>query len=299
MPTSTTEPGTPAAFAQTLLHPGALASRYLASSSSNVVIADYAINKVEHGYGGWPEYHTAEIGVEQPLKNTQYSGRRADSMHRQEVAIGDEVMGAFVTDCGVTGASMRQAHSQMAVWAFCDSIGLHVPRHHWFPTKKIVVVEEVGGTEEETFDPISVPPYIADRITGNALLDFISIQLLAGTDDLRPANFKIGEEGQIYVFDFDKADQRFQTIGVLRNSCVKAMKTVDVLNEVRAESLAIDRDRICERVQEIATSIQSSPHMNRILGTVELYDDLFVEETGEQFEELFRNNISVFSNPGS
>lgn len=299
MPTSTSQAQKPAAFAQDLLHSGALASRYLVETTSNGVAADYELNGVEHGYGGWPEYHSAEIAGSQPLKNTQYTGRRVDSMRREEMAIDNKIVGAFVTDYGMTGARMRQAHSQMAVWAFCDAIGLQVPRHHWFPDQNIVVVEEVGSAEEETFDPFSVPPSVADRITGGSLLDFISIQLLAGTDDLRPKNFKIGEEGQIFVFDFDKADQTFQNISVLNNACGKAMQTVKVLNEVRDEGLAIDRDQICARVQEITTTLHSLPHMNRVLGTVELYDDLFHEETGESFETLFRNNITVFSSADS
>jgi hypothetical protein len=296
MQTPNTESETPGAFAQDLLCPGALAARYLAESAGNTVIADYERQEIEYGYGGWPEYNQSEVKISQQLKETKHSGRRADSMCYQTVQVDGKEVGAFVTDYGTTGASLRQAHSQMAVWAFCDAIGLHVPRHHWFPKKDIVAVEEVGGIDEETFDPISVRPAVADRIADKALLDFISVQLLAGTDDLRPKNFKIGEEGHIYVFDFDKADQPFQSLSVLNNSCGKAMRTVKVLNEVREEPLNIERDRICERVQEIATTLQSSRHMNRILGTVELYDKLFSEETEESFEELFRNNITVFSN---
>jgi len=73
------------------------------------------------------------------------------------------------------------------------------------------------------------------------------------------------------------------------------MRTVEVINQVRDEELSIDRDEICSRVRVLSTQIQNSPHMDRILGTVGLYDDIFQDETGESFEDLFRNNIMVFA----
>jgi hypothetical protein len=290
----------PGSFARNLLHSEVIASRYLVDTSQDdLVISDYENCGVQTGYGGWPEYSGAEVDSEQPLKQTQYSGRRADSMSRQEIIVDGTPKEAFVTDYRGGNPNTRQAQSQMTVWAFCDALGLNVPKHHWFPSNETVVVAEVGGPDETVVDPISIEPSVADHIDPDALMDYISVLLLAGTADLLPKNFKIGEEGQIYVFDFDKADQRFESIRVLKHACTKAMKTVNVLNTVRDEDLPIDRDGICTRVQEIATEINSSPHLNRILGTVELYDDLFIDETSESFEDLFRNNITVFARTGA
>lgn len=286
----------PGEFARALLHPEVIASRYIGNTSrDDDVLADYNQQDSDVGYGGWPEYPFADVISQQPLKQGNYTGRRVDSMRREKVSTGTHTNAAFVTDYSETGPQMRQAHSQMAIWAFCDALGIDVPRHHWFPGENIVVVEKVGGLDEKIQDPISLDCEVADRINPDALLDYISVQLLAGTGDLRPANFKFGEEGQVYIFDFDKADQRFQSVAALRNACNKAMRTVDVLEEARTEDLSIDRDRICSRVQEIATTVNSPPQLNRILGTVELYDDLFAEATSESFEEFFRNNITVFS----
>lgn len=296
MEQSRSQQQTPAEFARELLNPGAIASRYLADTSDDIpVLSDYKQCSVEVGYGGWPEYHSGTVEQTQPLKNTRYTGRRVDSMRREEVRINGTCVGAFVTQYGKKGPKIGQAQSQMAVWAFSDALGLHVPRHHWYPERKIVVVEEVGGPAERTFDPISVDSAVAERIEPTELLDYISILLLAGVEDLRHKNFKIGEEGKVYVFDFDKADQRFGGVNPLSIACGKAMNTIDLLNKARDGEIPIDRDQICSRVQELARDIHSSPHFNRILGTVELYDDRFKEETDISFEDQFRNNITVFS----
>lgn len=257
--------------------------------------ADYKQRGVNHGAGGWEEYHGAKLISEVPLKEGSYSGRRVDSMSRQELLLGGEKYVGFTTDYSRGDIRMRQAHSQMAVWAFCDALGFHVPRHHWFPDTEIVVVEKVGGIDEQVWDPFSVPPEIAERVDQHELLDYISVLLIAGNEDLRPPNFKIGDEGQVHVFDFDKSDCRFEALQVLRPTCHKAMKTVDIINDVRDEELSINRDVICDRVREISIRLQSSRHMDRILGTVGLYDDLFQDDTGESFEDLFRNNITVFA----
>lgn len=287
---------TPGEFARDLFHPGTIASRYVADTSlDNVVLADYEQRGVIHGAGGWEEYHAAELRSEVPLKNGSYSGRRVDSMSRQDLLLGGEEYVAFTTDYSRDSIRMRQAHSQMAVWAFCDALGLNVPRHHWFPDAEVVVVEEVGGVDEQVWDPFSVPPEVAQRVNQRVLLDYISVLLIAGNEDLRPPNFKIGDEGQIHVFDFDKSDYRFETPRTLRPACNKAMKTINILNDVREEELSINRDVICDRVQMISTRIQGSRHMDRILGTVGLYDDIFQDDTSESFEGLFRNNIIVFA----
>lgn len=287
---------TPGEFARDLFHPETIASRYVADTSQdNIVQADYKQRGVTHGAGGWEEYHTAEVISDVPLKEGSYSGRRVDSMSRQELLLEGEEHVAFTTDYSKGQIRLRQAHSQMAVWAFCDALGLHVPRHHWFPDAEIVVVDEVGGVDEQVWDPVSVPAEVAERINQRVLLDYISVLLIAGNEDLRPPNFKIGDEGQVYVFDFDKSDYRFESTRVLRPTCNKAMQTVDIMNCVRDDKLSINRDVICNRVRTISMRLQASRHMDRILGTVGLYDDIFQEETEESFENLFRNNIIVFA----
>lgn len=290
---------TPGAFARELLSPGTIAARYVGETSQdNLVLADYEARSVECGYGGWEEYNRAEITSEVPLKQRSYQGRRVGSMCRQEVDIDGHEAVAFVTDYSQGTLSMRQAHSQMAVWAFCDSLGLNVPRHHWFPDPEVVVVEEVGGVNQTARDPVSVDREVVNHINPSELLEHMSVLLIAGNADLRPPNFKIGDEGQIYTFDFDKSDQPFASTGALNIACVKARKTIRVLDRVRDNPLEIDADRICSRVTAMATELQSSPHMNRILGTVELYDDIFQTETNESFEKSIRNNIMVLSDTG-
>jgi hypothetical protein len=286
----------PGAFARDLFRSGTIASRYVADTSQdNVVLADYEQRGVTHGAGGWEEYHTAKLISKVPLKEGSYSGRRVDSMSREKLLLDKKEYVAFSTDYSMGGVHMRQAHSQMAVWAFCDALGIHVPRHHWFPDNETVVVNEVGGADERVWDPLSVPAEVAERVNQRVLLDYISVLLITGNEDLRPPNFKIGDEEQVHVFDFDKSDCRFESPRVLRPTCNKAMRTVEVINQVRDEELSIDRDEICSRVRVLSTRIQNSPHMDRILGTVGLYDDIFQDETGESFEDLFRNNIMVFA----
>jgi hypothetical protein len=290
----------PGAFARDLFTPTSVASRYISDTSQdNIVLADYERCPVEYGYGGWPEYHFADVEDEQELKTTNHGGRRINSMTRQNIAVNDHIVGAFVTEYGgSTTPRMRQAHSQMAVWAFCDALGLDVPRHHWYPDEEIVVVEEVGHPEEGVSDLMSLDYSVAERIRREDLLNYISTQLLAGVEDLLPKNFKVSEAGEVYVFDFDKADHQFVSDTALSNACVKAEKTIGVLNRVRDEPLSINREMICSRTQEIATQIHRSSHYDRVLGTVELYDDVFSDETEEEFKSLFENNITVLSTVG-
>lgn len=286
----------PGDFARTTLSPGTVASRYVGKTSQDhLVLADYETRSIVCGYGGWEKYDRAEINSEVPLKNGSYQGRRVGSMCRQELNIVGDRAVAFVTDYSGDSLSIRQAHSQMAVWAFCDSLGLNVPRHHWFPDKEIVVVEGVGEVNQAARDPISVNSEAVNRINSEHLLEYISVLLIAGNADLRPPNFKIGEEGQIYTFDFDKSDQYFKSASALRVACTKALTTIKALDEVRDVPLEIDRSEICSRVEKIATQIQCSQHMDRILGTIELYDKIFKEKTGVSFKNQVGNNISVFS----
>lgn len=285
----------PGEFARTLFSSETIASRFVGDTSQDsTVLADYEQQGVERGYGGWEKYDIAERTSQTPLKQG-YSGRRVNFMRREELLIDEKKQVAFVTNYSRSGISVKQAHSQMCVWAFCDAIGLDVPRHHWFPDDEIVVVEEVGEVNEQVWDLVSVSREIAERIDQRALLEYISILLIAGNEDLRPPNFACDEEGQVYVFDFDKSDYRFGSLDILRPTCNKAIKTINLINKVRDEKLSIGRDEICRRVQKISTQLQSTPQMDRVLGTVGLYDDIFADETKKSFEEQFRNNIMIFA----
>ncbi|WP_254546184.1 hypothetical protein [Halomarina pelagica] len=211
-----------------------------------------------------------------------------------------EQVRAFATQYPGVGSTrqprIRQAHSQMAVWAFCDAIGIDVPRHQWLSGERKVIVEEVGTPVEETWPVLMLPDNgIADRVDQGRLQDLLSVQLLAGVEDLGSRNLKIGESGRAYVFDFDKADQEYQTHNVLPAACTKAKQSIRLINEVRSEPLTLDRDMLCERTRTIATKINNSVHRDRILATVRRYDDVFFDETNESFADLFANNISCLA----
>ena len=291
---------TPGSFARSLLDSDALAVRFRDDTlEDNVVLASFPEASSPSGIGGWSEYDPERVVSTQPLKETNYSGRRVDSMSIYTFDEEFEQTRAFVTQYPLEGSSgeprIGQAHSQMAVWAFCDALGIDVPRHQWLYDERKVVVEEVGTPEEKTWTVLAVEERYANEINHTQLQDLISVQLLAGVEDLSYRNLNIGESGRAYVFDFDKADQQFKSTNVLRIACGKICRTIKTIDEVRTTPLQIDRNSICARVQEIATGIANSPHRERILKTVQRYDEVFINETEQSFVELFDNNISILS----
>lgn len=289
---------TPGSFARSIFCFDALAPRFRKEKPDDErVLAESTIAASIPGTGGWPEYDPSYVVSRRPLKETQYSGRRADSMFIHTFGEEFEQERAFVTQYPDKGSSgtprIEQAHSQMAVWAFCDALGVDVPRHQWVEEERKVVVEEVGTPIEKTWTVLALgTASCADKIDCVQLKDLFSVQLLAGIEDLRHQNLNIGESGRVYVFDFDKADQVFENHRVLSHSCNKACKTIDMLNEIRTNPLQLNRDEICERVREIATELADSPHKEPILETVRHYDSIFSEETEKEFAELFENNIN-------
>lgn len=292
---------TPGSFARALLTSESVAPRFqMPTQNDTCVLADLPCSTSPAGIGGWPEFDLRHVESEQPLKESIYSGRRADSMVIYTFAEEYEQNRAFATQYPQVGSTrqprIRQAHSQMAVWAFCDAIGIDVPRHQWLSDERKVVVEEVGTPAEKTWPIIALPDNtVADNVNQERLRDLLSVQLLAGTEDLGHQNLKIGESGHTYVFDFDKADQKYRTPDVLPQACTKAKKSIQIINKARSEPLDIDRDTLCDRTRIIATEIETSVHRDRILTTVGRYDDVFSNETNTSFVDLFDNNISCLA----
>jgi hypothetical protein len=214
-------------------------------------------------------------------------------MSRVELSGSVETGVAYVTDYSGSDPPIKRAHSQMAGWAFCDALGLDVPRHHWFPEERELVVEAVDGegSVENTFE---IDANVASKIDRNEILDYISVLLLAGTDDLRRSNFAFREDGSVGVFDFDKLDQQFGSRRTLRISCGRAVRTVEALNQLREEPLNITKDSMCSRVTELANIVENSEHQNRIFDTVAQYDQLF-PNSNESFEALIRKNVKTLS----
>jgi len=294
---------TPGSFARTILSADALAPRFRGGNQDdNAVLADSASSSL--GIGGWENYEPDHIVSQQPLKDTNHGGRRVDHMFTCKLDNSFSQERAFVCQYPEPDSSgpprISQAHTQMAVWAFCDAVGIDVPRHQWLSDERQVVVEEVGRNDEKTWTTLRLDrgQQCVEEINPDRLRDIFSVQLLAGVEDLSHRNLNIGESGRAYVFDFDKADQVFESTAVLSHACNKACKTIRMLNEVRTTPLSLNRMSICDRVKEIASRINNSPHKQRILSTVEEYDRAFANETDRSFVDQFSNNITTLSESG-
>lgn len=292
---------TPGEFARSLLDTEAIAQRYRGEEPEDEIVlaADFEYSE-DSGIGGWPEYSPEHVVSSTPLKETAYSGRRAEAMAIQTLDQSLSHSEAFVTryppEESGAGPNIRQGQSQMSVWAFCDAVGIDVPRHHWVPNERAVVVESVGPADEDTSTVLTLDdPVYADRINPSQIRDLMSVQLLAGVEDITQRNLIIDERGLAYVFDFDKADQRYSSVEALRVACNKSCKTLEILDSIRSEPLGLARSSLCTRTCEIASAINNSSQKERILETVARYDEIFEPETGETFESLFRNNLSVLS----
>ena len=250
-------------------------------------------------FGGWDEYEETEPGS--PLGETgEELGRTAG--HMDTVRLDDETAAdstgdrAFVTRYdSPDGPAAWNAQSEMATYAFCDAVGIDVPRHTYNAEEEWVASEEVPGTSAANIDAESFPRGKVDR---DEYLDQVAVQLLAGNTDLTADNMKIDDEGRLHYFDFDYSRYEYANHGDLRGWADLTQRTNEILadlNEPGPDTDAdfeVSNDEFAERAKEIAVKIHNSGDTDRVVEAAAAYEPLF-EDTNRSPSEQIRNNIEV------
>jgi len=288
-------------FGMALFSDRAVAKRHLYDREYGDVRAANPEEDSDGRLGGWPEFDEDNVSRWLTLRQGGGdAGVTAEYMEVAELSGQDaDVYRAFVTnynhgDDHRDAPEMWQAHSQMAAYAFTDSLGVRVPDHTWDPEEGYVAVKGVETPRRASTEAAKkVSPSAAERVDRQEFVDIMATQVLAGNTDVHGENVLIGEDGQVHCIDYDRATREYGDMDGLQKSCHKAESTARRLDNRRDNSLDIDKEDIANRAQEIAVSLEASGETGRVIETVAKYDQIFGDETGREFASHIRSNIKV------
>jgi len=249
--------------------------------------------------GGWKTFDVSNIKTRESIKDAvETTGRTDDFM--EEVTLKPDLSTAaskaYSTDYG-HGSSARNtpnrdnAHSQMAVSAALDSMGVDVPNHAFDTESKTVYVESVARTNYETQvlgegngdGTPSISSDLADKIDADQMRDMMAANIIAGNVDLKSDNLMIGEDGRVLTFDFDFTD----TYGTLASAESRSQGWVNdslqAVDKAKTDGFELTSEEVFDRVEEIATQLDSSGRVDKVIETTEKYDEFFQQENREEY----------------
>jgi hypothetical protein len=161
--------------------------------------------------GTWNAFDRSDIVEQETLGDAvDNTGHSVDHMNEAKLTDRDGLASdkAYVTDYGHNDHSpmaptKKQAHSQMAVSASLDAMGVEAPRHHFDSETNKVYVESVSrpGYDAEIAEDVSTE--YADRIDQDQMVDMMAANLVVGNRDLKADNIMVGEDGKVMTFDYD------------------------------------------------------------------------------------------------
>lgn len=104
---------------------------------------------------------------------------------------------AFVRD----GEAMKQdPEAAAAAGNFLDALGANVAQQHYDPETDALAVEEVDGQLMSEVEP--------GEVDEDSFYDAVAASMLAGNADLHDANLMVGDDGEVTLFDLDRAGGR-------------------------------------------------------------------------------------------
>ena len=306
-------------FAEETFAEGAIADRFRASEdvrgvpqdATDPLDADIGVRAtpVAEGrpsrFGGWDRYDEANEIRRDPLDDANEG--KGVSSHAMFLAgmKGTETDSyrAFITDYtdadGIHGISYRQAHSQMATFAFTDAMGVRAPAHTWNEDEEWVAVasvEKYGRSEIRSLNDVKLDDdatEFANNVDRDEYLDQIAVQMLAGNTDLHSENIKLGRDGSVHCFDFDRAGERFPDMASMEAEAYKASRSADKIDFRRDGSFDVDRTDVADRAAEVAYELEESGRKEAVVERVKQYDRLFYDKSGESFASTFKHNIEL------
>lgn len=256
--------------------------------------------------GGWNSFETRDITAREPLKDAVDAGGGRTADHMEEVALASRsdraANTAYATnydhESNFQHAPRREnAHSQMAVYASLDAMGVRAPRHAFDTETKTVYVESVQrpGYDTELAEPGELSTEYANRIDPDQMKDVMAANLIVGNGDIKSDNLMVGEDGRVTPFDFDFTD----TAGTLASVQVEYDKwisdAIESVNAARDEPLGFDTSEVVDRVEELATQLDESGAVDRVVEAAAEYDDFFQNESKDDYGGWETNNLDRVS----
>lgn len=288
-------------FATTMFSSGAVADRHLKDQADGEVRATDPEDDADGRLGGWSEFD--EDNVTRWLSLKAAGGEAGVTKDYMEVA---ELRGedadsyrAYLTnydhgDKHSRAPEMWQAHSQMAAYAFTDSLGVRVPDHTYDQEEGYVAVAGVETPSRASTEPAKrVPREAAEQVDSQEFVDIMATQVLAGNADLHGENVRIGEDGQVHCIDYDRAKREYGSLKDLERNCRKASRTAETIDRRRDSYFDVSNEDVVRRAQEIAVGLEESGETERVVESVAQYDQVFSDETGRRMAERIRVNIEV------
>lgn len=247
--------------------------------------------------GGWKTLNKQSIIEREGLTDIdEIEGGSTDSfMERAKLAEEGDTAAteAFITNYnhnigGNRKPTLENAHSQMALYAGLDAMGVETPRHVFDAENKQVIVEGASrpGYETTTAEAEELPQEHADKIDPEQLQDVLAANLLLGNPDCNAENLIVGEDGTVMSFDYDYSE----TFGQLHGDAAERAESwiddaVTQINEVRGDEIDMDASDVADRVEELATQLDESGMVDRVVGAVAEYDEFFADESSDMYAD--------------
>ena len=308
----------PAELAHEYLAEGAVADRHRDGGDEGEV-EQRAVPPDESGderIGGWDEYDPNDAQEIVSLAEGDEDGGRTQK-YMDRVVLDEEADGtdtAFVThyredarpDVDSSPPRKRYGRNQMAMYAFCDAVGVDIPRHTYDRDGEWVAAYGVDGRsvsdlawssdeEEEKRNR-----EIARKVDRDEFKDQMAVQILGGNNDLHQLNVHVDDGGGVHCIDLDLSVDKIRDLDNTAVHASRAAETSEKIARARGdgddeydEEFAMSGEEIAERAQEIAVSIHNSGDTDRIAESVAEYDEEFPDCHGEAHENI-RENIELF-----
>lgn len=280
-------------FAEQTFAEGTQARRLTAGMTGR----EATIAETGRNIGGWKTFTQESIVNREGLSSVGdvEGGSTEGFMDRVQLSEGGDTAAteAYVTKynhnkLGNRNPSMENAHSQMAVYAGLDAMGVETPRHAFDAESKEVFVEGVSrpGYEATTAEAHNLPQDHADKIDPEQLKDVMAANMILGNVDVNAENLMVGEDGTVISFDYDYSE----TFGQLRgNAAERAESWVDdavsQINAVRSDEINMDADDVADRAEELATQLDESGMVDQVIDAVGEYDEFFADESTDMYPD--------------
>jgi hypothetical protein len=247
--------------------------------------------------GGWKTFSSADITTRESLTGIEDvdGGSTAGFMQRAQLREDSQTAAtdAFITRYnhnagGARNPTIENAHSQMGVYAGLDAMGVETPRHAFDTEQKEVIVEGVSrpGYDATTAESHELPQEHADKINPEQFTDVLAANMIMGNVDCNAENLMVGEDGTVVTFDYDFSE----TFGQLHGDAAERAESwidnaVSEINSVRSDELDIDAHDIADRAEELATQLDESGMVDRVVAAVGEYDEFFAGESSDMYAD--------------
>jgi hypothetical protein len=191
----------------------------------------------------------------------------------------------------------------LAGLAFAEEMGAEVPRTVHEGDE--VIQQEVGGPDTETWTVRDAPDRILEKVDEDEFTRKMAIKTLAGDPDTRTDDLRVGEDGTIYLTDFDRTGAesysefgRDGDIGSMTEYAATIGTEIGQVNDdFKGDKTAHQRE-IGERAINMAKDLKEEGEVDEVLNPVRERDqeiqarEEVAEEINENIERLADEEFS-------